>query len=194
MLRALLDKITSPSPREPSPRARSRSRSRSRRRSVDSVESFFPLTLRNGERSPLDRQPTQRNGRPTGTGYMPNKKLCPTCVRAHWSRVSDMTGQAITDCPIPEHCDGVQHDHMGAYGPVTPVGFLNTPNNKQCDSYFDIPTTPDEIEELPRTPARPQAFRFTRDPASPHPRGRPPPTSPPQRHPATTRVHDGSDR
>ena len=171
---------------------RPRSRSRGRRRSVDSV-ALFPLTERDGSRSPLDRQPTKRNGIPTVTGYVPgNKKLCPTCVRAHWSWQASEAG-SISDAPPPMWSPN--HHHLGPNGmPVTPVGYASTPGpeDKQCGAYFDIPIeTYDEPQKAgpSRTPTRfefKQAPPGPRSPRYPDPCGSTSPRRPPRPDPPPT--------
>lgn len=174
-------------------KSRSRSRSRSRRDSVDSL-SIFPLTELSGERSPLDRQPTQRNGRPTGTGYQA-RKPCPTCVRTYWTWVAAENGVYPFDAKPPQWSPN--HHHIGPYGPVTPIGITSTPfptsdTDKQCDSYFDIPID-EQQPPLPPVPyaARRQGsqFSFATSPSPRYPpraytRRRTPSPSPPPRDPS----------
>lgn len=165
MLRALQDRLA----RGRGERSveRSRSRSRSRRRSLDFV-SPFPMT----ERSPLERQPTMREGRPTGTGYQP-PSLCPTCVRTHWTWVASEFGVIPSDAPDPVYSR--DHNHTGPYGPVTPVGYVSTPfeSGKQCGAYFDIPVepVPDVGRTAPPTSAAAEArrgrFEFKAGPPTP---------------------------
>lgn len=131
-------------------RSKSRSRSRGGRdSSVDSASSLFPLTERDGSRSPLERTPSVKRGpkgtHVVGTGASSSPKpVCPTCARAHWTWMSYEHGVVPWDAPEPQYSP--HHHHEGPYGhDVTPV----VVPSKQSASYFDIPIG---HAEIPRTP------------------------------------------